>query len=69
MVLRILNYGVRLLIVVLGIAILLGYILPPNVESQIRWVFGIIFILFGIYRLSMYWTQEKRYKFMDEDDE
>jgi hypothetical protein len=68
LLLKILNYTVRAVVVVIGILLLSGIILP-TLDIQMRIMSGSIFVLFGIYRLSMYYTQQKRYKFMDEDDE
>ncbi len=65
---RIINYSVRGFIVLLGILIATGVILE-EFDVQMRIVFGLVFILFGIYRLTMYYTQEKRYKFLDEQDD
>lgn len=65
---RIINYSVRGFIVILGILIATGVILN-EIDSQMRLVFGAVFILFGVYRLTMYYTQEKRYKFMDEEED
>lgn len=65
---RIINYGIRSVIVILGILIITGVILD-QMDSQMRIVFGSVFILFGLYRLTMYYTQEKRYKFLDEEDD
>jgi hypothetical protein len=53
---------------VIGILLLSG-ILLPTLDIQMRIMAGSIFVLFGIYRLSMYYTQQKRYKFMDEENE
>lgn len=68
MLMRIINYGIRSVIVILGILIITGVILD-QMDSQMRIVFGSVFILFGLYRLTMYYTQEKRYKFLDEEDD
>ncbi|MBX3044656.1 MAG: hypothetical protein KIT33_05785 [Candidatus Kapabacteria bacterium] len=65
---RIINYSIRGLIVVLGILIATGVILE-DFDTQMRIVFGSVFILFGLYRLTMYYSQEKRYKFLDEEDD
>ena len=65
---RILNYSIRSLIVILGVLIVSGVILK-QIDIQMRIVFGIVFILFGIYRLTIYYMQEKRYNLMEEEDE
>jgi len=66
--LRIINYSVRILIVLIGILLLSGLILN-EIEPQFRIMAGLVFILFGIYRISLLYTQEKRYKFMTEDED
>lgn len=68
MLLKIINYIVRSFIVVLGILIITGVIFN-EFDPQMRIVFGVVFILFGIYRLTMYYTQEKRYKILDEEED
>lgn len=68
MILRIINYGVRIIIVVIGILLLSGLILD-EIEPQFRITVGIVFLLFGLYRISLLYTQEKRYKFMREDED
>lgn len=68
MILRIINYSVRILIVLIGILLLSGLILN-EIEPQFRIMAGLVFILFGIYRISLLYTQEKRYKFMTEDED
>ena len=68
MILRIINYAVRILIVVIGILLLSGFILS-EIEPQFRITVGIVFTLFGLYRISLLYTQEKRYKFMREEDD
>jgi len=68
LILRIINYAVRILIVVIGILLLSGFILS-EIEPQFRITVGIVFTLFGLYRISLLYTQEKRYKFMREEDD
>ncbi|GAB1372548.1 hypothetical protein MASR1M45_26100 [Candidatus Kapaibacterium sp.] len=68
MLMRIINYTIRSMIVILGLLIITGTIFE-QMDTQMRIVFGVVFILFGIYRLIMYYTQERRYKFLEENDE
>lgn len=56
------------MIVILGLLIITSTIFE-QMDTQMRIVFGVVFILFGIYRLIMYYTQERRYKFLEENDE
>ncbi|MDB5035662.1 MAG: hypothetical protein JWQ98_2903 [Chlorobi bacterium] len=52
------------LMVIMGILILAGYFTFPGDgrmdTSMLRTVFGIIMILFGIYRLAVTFTQRRR---------
>jgi len=68
LLMRIINYTIRSMIVILGLLIITGTIFE-QMDTQMRIVFGVVFILFGIYRLIMYYTQERRYKFLEENDE
>jgi hypothetical protein len=55
------------MIVILGILMLSGILLPDNADKSLTNVMGIVFILFGLYRLAMYHTQRKRY-YHDDDE-
>jgi uncharacterized membrane protein len=44
-------YVVASLFIVLGIAILLGYVMKENFPDQFRIMTGIVFILYGAYRI------------------
>ncbi len=46
--LRIVNYGMAVLFAVLGILILVGF--PIEVEGMMRWILGIVLLLWAIYR-------------------
>ncbi len=60
---KILNYGIRILIIIIGILMLVGVIyLPQPGNNSIIKVFGVIFILFGALRIYMYYSSTKRYK-------
>ncbi len=65
------NYSVRILMIILGIAFIIYGILFKNElhDSTLIIVMGIVVTLFGIYRLIMYRTQLERYNFnINEDD-
>jgi len=68
LLLQIVNYSVRSLIVIIGILILSG-ILLPEFDSYTRIVFGIVFVFFGIYRLIMFYSQNKRYRMEEDSDD
>jgi len=55
------NYTIRGLIIVFGMLLLLGVIAPPRADAAMTRIFGIVFILFGIYRIATYYTAQKRF--------
>jgi hypothetical protein len=61
-----LNYASRGMVVLIGIfwvSGFFGFIPSMNNDNGIR-IFGVVIILFGVYRLAMYWNQrqmEERY--------
>lgn len=57
---HIINYLVRGLIVVIGLLLVLGWLLPPKTEPGLMRTFGVVFILFGLYRVVSYYTAQKR---------
>jgi Ca2+/H+ antiporter len=67
---HIINYSVRILIIIIGILFLSGFITPANGDTTLYNVMGIIFILFGTYRIALYRMKTKQYNFMlNNDDE
>jgi len=58
----VINYGVRILIILLGIILLSGVFMPEGSDPTMMRIFGIVFILFGFYRLALYRANRKRYK-------
>lgn len=63
MISKILNYGIRILIILLGISFLSGIFnpLPDGYDKSVLRVFGVVFILFGIYRIVSYRSATSRY--------
>jgi uncharacterized membrane protein HdeD (DUF308 family) len=60
---KILNYGVRVLIIIIGIMMVTGIINVPNSpNNSIIVVFGVIFIIFGLLRIYMYYSSSRIYK-------
>jgi|APTNR8051073442_1049403.scaffolds.fasta_scaffold15937_3 hypothetical protein len=57
----IINYGIRILIILLGLVFVSGYFMPEDSDPTMMRVFGIIFVLFGFYRLALYRANKKRY--------
>ena len=68
MLLDIVNYAVRIIIVILGILLIFGVIMPPGTDDIMFRVMGVVFVLFGVYRIVMYRIQRKRY-YRNSDDE
>lgn len=68
---KILNYSIRILVIVIGLALLSGIIKPESmmVEDYVFRVMGIVIVLFGIYRLISYRNALKRYNFSNKSDE
>jgi hypothetical protein len=70
---KIINYGVRIGIIIIGILFLFGVIKSPNGDNTLYTVLGIVFILFGIYRIALYRMKTKQYEFLrseaENDDE
>jgi nucleoside recognition membrane protein YjiH len=67
---KILNYGVKILIILIGIVLLSGFFKPDNlmVDSSVFRVMGVVFILYGIYRIIVYRNALRRYKHTERDD-
>lgn len=68
---KVLNYSIRGLVVLIGIGFVSGILIPETagVNDQMFRIMGIVFILFGIYRLVTYYSQQKRYEYEKDDDE
>lgn len=67
--LHIINYIVRIAIIVIGIIFVSGIVAPPNSDTTLFRVMGGVFILFGIYRIAIYRMKYKEYNFRDKDNE
>lgn len=61
------NYIVRALILVLGIVLFFGIIKVPNADPYIMKVMGVIFILWGIFRIVIYNVKLKQNKEKEEE--
>ena len=69
MVAHIINYGIRGLIIVIGILLISGLLSSPEWDDSFLRIMGLIFILFGIYRIVIYRSQYKRFKLTRRDDD
>lgn len=67
---KIVNYAVRILLILLGVAMVAATFVVKFEDKTLIIVFGVITSLFGVYRLVMYRMQSARYKFYyGEDDQ
>jgi hypothetical protein len=73
MFLHIINYTVRAAIIIIGITLLTDILLPENANTSFIKIMGVIFILFGTYRIITYYSHTRRYKSLkirgDENDD
>ena len=67
--LKIINYITRILIVIIGIVFTSGLIVPADGDVTRFRVMGIVFILFGIYRIAIYRMKTKQYDFKTNKDD
>ena len=67
---HIINYSIRVLILLVGILLISGVLSSEQWDDTFLKVMGVVFILFGIYRIVLYKTQTKRYRYyVEEQDE
>lgn len=69
MIAQIINYSIRVMIVVIGILLVTGVFSSPEWDVSFIRIMGIVFILFGGYRIIIYRSQLKRYRFEKEEEE
>jgi preprotein translocase subunit SecG len=69
MLMHIINYTIRGLILVLGILMLSGVFSSEQWDDTFLKVMGVVFILFGIYRIVLYINQTKKYRYYVEDED
>jgi hypothetical protein len=63
------NYATRGMVVLIGLIWVAGIVPLVRYDTNLR-MFGVVFILFGVYRLATFYTQQMEYKrYRDEDDE
>jgi len=62
------NYFIRILSICIGLSLLLGILNPsPNDQVLSRSIGGLV-TAFGIYRLALYYYQQKRERQENEDE-
>lgn len=64
----VLNYAVKSLIILMGMAVLGGIAPFDGMPSPAREVFGIVAVLFGTYRLIAYASSLRRYQDAHDDE-
>ena len=64
----VINYGIRILIILLGLLFVSGYFMPEDSDPTMMRVFGAVFVLFGFYRLALYRANKKRYKSKNDEN-
>lgn len=64
----VINYGIRILIILLGLLFVSGYFMPEDSDPTMMRVFGTIFVLFGFYRLALYRANKKRYRSRNDEN-
>ncbi len=69
MIAQIINYGIRGLIIIIGILLISGLLSSPEWDDSFLRIMGLIFILFGIYRIVIYRSQYKRFKLTRRNDD
>jgi hypothetical protein len=65
----IINFAVRVIVILVGLVVLFDLLKIPNLDTQARIIMGVVITLFGAYRLSIFYMQNKRYNFNDDDDD
>lgn len=60
------GYAVASIVIVVGVITVAGLLMPGYVPDNFRYLFGAVFILYGIFRIVTLWTKNKR---MKEDEE
>ncbi|MFY7998677.1 MAG: hypothetical protein ACOVSW_08760 [Candidatus Kapaibacteriota bacterium] len=64
----ILNYAARGLVMLIGLLWVFGWIPAVTFDPNVR-MFGVVFILFGAYRLATFWSQHQEYKRYNNDED
>lgn len=54
------------LVLIVGIAVLAGPLIPAAVPTNMRLITGIVMILYGTYRIAMLWMRSRNARKYDE---
>ncbi|OGU56883.1 MAG: hypothetical protein A2X64_02520 [Ignavibacteria bacterium GWF2_33_9] len=66
---KILNYGIRIIIIVFGILIFFDYFNLSRGDNTMVRAFGAIMVLFGVYRIFSYRSASQRYQNLKEKND
>jgi uncharacterized membrane protein len=65
----IINYTIRGLVIIVGLVLVFGLIDIPEDLRSMAMPIGVVAIIFGVYRMVMFYSQNKRYKsYIDNRD-
>jgi hypothetical protein len=65
---KILNYGIRIIIIVFGVLIFFDYFNMSRGDTSMVKAVGVIMVLFGAYRIFSFYTASNRYQRLKDDD-
>jgi uncharacterized membrane protein HdeD (DUF308 family) len=64
------GYAAGVLFILLGIAVIVTDLFPTNIDKQIKIIFGVVMILYGIYRIAILsFKNQKRDTYEDYTEE
>lgn len=63
------NYAARVLVILMGMAILGGISPFDRLDANIKWILGSLVVLYGVYRIFTYRAAVRRYHDVQEDDD
>jgi|GEM_PF-4556123 len=55
----VLGIGTSITMLVLGLLILLGFVAAPQTPTNLRWMMGVVLILFAVYRATVLYTERQ----------
>ncbi len=64
--LLIISYVTAGLVLVVGIAVLAGPLIPAAVPTNMRVITGVVMIIYGTYRITMLWIKARNARKLDE---
>jgi sulfite exporter TauE/SafE len=58
----VLGIGTSVTMLVLGVSILFGFIAAPQTPSNLRWMMGVVLILYAVYRAVVMYTERQHHQ-------